>query len=74
MTRKKELLDLLDYLFFKYLDKEKAKSLLSEYSEAQQSGRNIGKHCLHILTSENIREIELEDKEKLKDAAFLLGI
>jgi len=69
-----DLIDKIQYLLEKYLEENRAKSVLSEFIAALNDGRNIGKQVLHILGSEKKIEFDVEDKDLIKDVAFNLGL
>ncbi len=69
-----ELLTKVEYLLFKYLEKKRADFIFSEFKHTLKKGRNTGKHCLHVLSTEKVRDIEDIDKKTLKEVAFQLGV
>jgi hypothetical protein len=69
-----DLIDKTQYLLEKYLEENRAKSVLSEFKTALNEGRNIGKQVLHILGTEKKMEFDVDDKNLIKDVAFNLGL
>ena len=69
-----DLINSTQYLLEKYLEENRAESVLSEFKAALNENRNIGKQVLHILGSEKKMEFDVDDKELIKDVAFNLGL
>lgn len=69
-----ELINKTGYLLDKYLEENRAKTVLSEFKIALADGHNIGKQVLHILGSEKKMDFDVDDKDLIKEVAFNLGI
>jgi len=68
------ILNEIKYLLFKYLEKNFAENKLKEFKESREKGVNTGKDFFYTLSTKKRFPFEPEDKIKIKELAYHLGI